>query len=365
MKKRNKILFPILLMMGLMMTGCTGEANTEEGLILVEKEAEKLSYEMATASVEDVEKTQKASCTYQQINDESLSFNVSGMRVAKVYVEEGDSVVKGQLLAELDLGEVDKVLRDLEYVIAYNQLMLEYIDIDENQQISSVWLNYIYGGAKSPERENAVKEQVENIQKSYRYQREDCTDVLSLNQVQLEEIKKDMKNAKLIAGMDGTVYSLKNNLEGSTSVIDEEVIKIIDSSECLFAVEDITLAECFYDGMEVDMNIAYGTGAGTYKLVPYDMENWEDKLLFAISGGGEDVNIEVGAMGTMRFPVESRSQVISVPLKAVHQADGKHFVYVLNDDKMREVKWIETGLFGDERVEVISGLEEGEKVIIK
>ncbi len=32
---------------------------------------------------------------------------------------------------------------------------------------------------------------------------------------------------------------------------------------------------------------------------------------------------------------------------------------------MREVKWIETGLYGDSTVEVLSGLTEGERVILR
>ena len=70
-------------------------------------------------------------------------------------------------------------------------------------------------------------------------------------------------------------------------------------------------------------------------------------------------------MGTMRYTTDYRTQVLTVPLKAVHLADGKSFVYVLGENQMREVKWIETGLFGDDKVEVVSGLAEGEKVIVK
>ena len=32
---------------------------------------------------------------------------------------------------------------------------------------------------------------------------------------------------------------------------------------------------------------------------------------------------------------------------------------------MREVKWIEVGLAGKDKVEIVSGLVEGEKVILK
>jgi hypothetical protein len=165
--------------------------------------------------------------------------------------------------------------------------------------------------------------------------------------------------------MDGTVSKIKERLEGSTSVMDEEVIQIIDSSECLFESKDVTWISFFEEGAEIDLNIISGTGAGAYKVVPYDMENWNEILLFTLSGDTSDVNIGVGASGTLQFILDERKQVLTVPLRAVHEAGGKSYVYVLGEGNMREVKWIETGLFGDLNVEIVSGLAEGEKVILK
>ena len=113
------------------------------------------------------------------------------------------------------------------------------------------------------------------------------------------------------------------------------------------------------------MTIISGTGAGSYKVVPYDMENWDELVLFTLSGDTSDVNIGVGASGTIQFTLDERKQVLTVPLKAVHEAGGESYVYVLGEGNMREVKWIETGLVGDTNVEVLSGLTEGEKVILK
>ena len=355
----------MLLLVGCMLTGCSPTAGEDEDLILVEKEVETMTYEMAAVSVSDVRKSEKTKCVYQQVNDESLSFKVSGKRIAKVYVKEGESVVKGQILAELDLGNAKEQIRDLEYNIAKNELSLSYIDINRDNEISTLWLRFLYQSGQSAWEKEALEENVKGIQQRYRYIQEDCEDALALDRKQLEQLQKSMKDSTLCAGIDGVVSKIEERLEGSTSVRDEEVIKIIDSSECLFAVEDTSLAGCFSEGTEVDMSIAYGSGAGDYKLVPYDMENWQDVLLFSISSENQDAVIEVGTMGTMRYTTDSRTQVLTVPLKAVHQADGKSFVYVLGENQMREVKWIETGLFGDEKVEVISGLTEGEKVIVK
>lgn len=354
-----------MIMMGCLLTGCATTTEEEDNLILIEKEQEALVYEMATVSVDDVEKTGKVRCSYQQVNDESLSFPVSGKRVAEVYVEEGDTVVKGQLLAELDIGNANEQIRTLEYNIARNEIILNNLTTNENNDISAVWLRFLYQSGQSDAEKKAVEENVARIQNNYRHSREDCEDVLALDRAQLAILKQDLRNSCIYAGMDGTVAKIKERLEGSTSVMDEEVIQIIDSTECLFEAKDLTWAAYFKEGTEVDLSIISGTGAGSYKVVPYDMENWNELMLFTLSGDTSDVNIGVGASGTLQFTVDKREQVLTVPIRAVHQAGGKSYVYVLGEGNMREVKWIETGLYGDINVEVISGLAEGEKVILK
>lgn len=362
-KKSSQLL--AMLLAGCMLTGCGPARVDDEEVILTEKETETMTYEMAEVSISDVRKTGKASCVYQQVNDESLSFSVSGKRVAKVYVEKGESVVKGQILAELDVGNAEEQIRDLEYSIARNELNLSNIELNRDNEISALWLRYMYQSGQSKEEKEALDKNVEGIQQKYRYMQEDCEDALALDRAQLDILKKNMQESTLRAGMNGMVSDIVDKLEGSTTVRGEEVIKIIDSSNCLFAINDVSLKEFFKEGLEVDMSMAYGSGAGDYKLVPHEMDKWEDKLLFSISQGGEGSIIEVGSMGTMRYTTDLREQVLAVPLKAVHQADGKSFVYVLGENNMREMKWIEAGLFGDNKVEVISGLQEGERVIIK
>ena len=270
-KRGGRIL--ALLLAGCMLTGCSSVTGEEEDLILVEKEVETLTYEMAVVSIADVRKSEKTKCVYQQVNDENLSFDVSGKRIAKVYVKEGDNVVKGQILAELDLGNAKEQLRDLEYSIAKNELNLSYIETNMNNEISSLWLRFIYQSGQSDGERKALEENVKGVQQRYRYIQEDCEDSLALDRAQLAQLQKSMKESTLRAGIDGTVSEIQERLEGSTSVKDEAVIKIIDSSECLFAVEDVTLRDCFSEGVEVDMSIAYGSGAGDYKLVPYDIES--------------------------------------------------------------------------------------------
>ena len=70
-------------------------------------------------------------------------------------------------------------------------------------------------------------------------------------------------------------------------------------------------------------------------------------------------------MGTMWVVLGRRENVLTLPSQTVHTADGKTYVYVEGEGGTREVRWIETGLHGDETVEITGGLEQGEKVILR
>lgn len=63
--------------------------------------------------------------------------------------------------------------------------------------------------------------------------------------------------------------------------------------------------------------------------------------------------------------MDTREHVLRVPKDAVHNADGKDYVYMEDADGMRQIVYVEAGLRGDEYTEILSGLQEGEKVILQ
>ncbi len=353
------------LLAAMSLTGCSSAETDNDNIVIVEQETEGIEYTLGVASIDDVVKSQKVSCVYTQLNSQKVSFALSGKLIAKVYVKEGDKVEKGQLLAELSSGTREDEIERLEYQIARNKLLLKQAEENENFEISTRWLGYLYQTGQSEQDKKNLDSGIENLQRNYRYTKEDCEDAIALDEKQLAKLQKEAKQSSVYASMDGTVMDLKENLEGSTSTRDEVVMTIMDNAECLFAVEDTQYADYFSPGQEVDMSISYGTGSGQYKLEPYDMENWEEALLFVITEGGDNAVIEPGTSGTITVITQQRSQVLSLPLAAVHDADGEQYVYIVGEDNMREVKWIETGLAGDEKIEVTAGLSEGEKVILK
>lgn len=368
--KRNRAergirLAGICVIVPLLLCACGQDAPQPEDMVIVEQEDEGLSYSMGTVVRGDVVKTERLRCTYRQMSEQAVSFPMSGRLVDRVYVKEGDTVKKGQLLAELSSEELERKIKELEYRIARNELLLGYTDMDEAQEISGMWVNYLYYSGMTERDKKNLDSRIESTQRSYRYQREDYGDALETDRKELEKLQGELRSSRVYAVTDGVVYKLKERLEGATSQKDEVVMTIVDTSECLFETEAPEAAGYFREGETVSMNISYSSAAGQYELLPWHMEEWGDTQLFLVESGPENAGIEVGTTGTIQVVADRRENVLCIPLSAIHKADDGSYVYVLNEDNMREVKWVETGLAGDDTVEILSGLTEGERVIRK
>lgn len=345
-----------------LLCGC-GQEATEDNVVVVEQGNDEINYEFGMAQIGNVVKTEKIRCTYKQTNEQEVSFPMSGRLVDRVYVEKGDSVRKGDLLVELSSEDLERKIEELEYRIARNELLLGYTDANEANDISGLWVNYLYYSGMTEQDKENLDDQIVAVQRNYRYQREDYSDSLNADRKELEQLTQELKSSRIYAQIDGVVYSLKEQLEGTTAQLGEVVMTVIDTTECLFEAEEPEFAGYFEDGQKIEMTLGYGTTKGECVLTPWHMDEWGEVQLFMVYDEPEGAILEVGASGTLQVVTGSRENVLCVPINAVHLAEDKKYVYVMGADNMREVRWVETGLFGDETVEILSGLEEGEKVI--
>lgn len=356
----KKYKFTALVLIGFMlMAGC---GKTEEvPTVIVDSEESVITYTLESTEIDDVILTNRLSCFYNKDNDQEVSFDVTGRLVDKVYVREGDEVKKGDLLCELTYSSTSDEIERLKYQITRNEMLLEYSYTDEELDIQDKWLPAVsgYGNAE------AIKEQVEDIKTNYARKRELLNDSLEFDRAKLNAKNRELNSSRLYAAMDGKVYKMENNLEGSTSKAGKVLMTIVGNGEGFFEVKDTTDKDLFHEGDVLDLRVSAAGAAGDYTVTPYDMENWTDSLKFSILSQPETAALEVGATAILTTVVESRKDVLTLPVSVVHIAKDTAFVYTLNENNDREIRYIEIGLIGDSKVEIISGLTEGEKVVKK
>ena len=78
-----------------------------------------------------------------------------------------------------------------------------------------------------------------------------------------------------------------------------------------------------------------------------------------------DVTLTVGTRAYARLILDERKDVLALPPNVVHRAGENYYVYCEDENGLKSVRYIKTGLVGSKYVEIVEGLAEGEMVIRK
>lgn len=362
-KQKSKSISLALSVM-LLLSGCAGGQDAQDDIVILEQDEERNEYTLAAATIEDVVASATVHLVYTKTNREDYFFTLDGKAITNVYVEEGDSVRKGDLLAELSSENLDSDIEAQQYWIERSELLLQQTLEDQNMEIAIVNQKY-QNKEQTEEVQKEWAEAAQEVRDKYKYVLQDCQDDIDKQYMMLDKLLEEREKTRIYAQLTGTVTFVKKGLEGSESRAGQTVITVVDDSEGIFQTDENQYKDYFAEGVPVKVKITYEGSVGTGELVPYRMDTWADQIYFAVWNEPETVNLDAGARGEIDLILEQRMQVLAVPVKAVHEADGKLFVYVLGDNQIREVKWISVGVYGDSYVEITDGLAEGDRVIIK
>lgn len=364
MKSKRILRILSILLVTVIFTGCQKTAETPN--VIITKEKERISYDYATVVKDDVTLIGRITCRYKQTNQEEISFSITGKYVDKVHVKEGDYVNKGDILVELSTQSLANDIERLEYNLSKNRLQLGYLDKAEYFDTQNCWMNFLKYSGRTSDDEKNTKEAVAAVHERYEKQRESYLDKIEFDELELKAKKKEYNQSRIFASMSGTVYKIMRGLKGSTSKDGEVIMTIIDNSEGLFESTAIEYKDYYENDKVYSLSVSNSSGTNEIEVKPYKMDEWTDTMYFSILSAPDNVQLEMGSFATMVIDTEARYNVLCLPVGVVYEADGKKFVYVVNEsNNMREVKWIETGLKGNTYIEIISGLNEGDKVVKK
>lgn len=367
MQTKRKISFIMVMLLAICcMTGC-GDAKTDsDNLIMLEPDYEEATYNLAMAGKMDISKSIIVRCEYQAVNKQDVKFDVAGRRIEKVYVEEGDTVKKGQLLVALTSESTETRIKDINYELKKNKLLWNQVLNDKQDQIDRAQLEFSYSDMWEKDKV-VLRKKLANIEENYKYTLRNYENQEKLLNMELAQLNKELDGGKLYAEVDGTISFIKSRLEGSTTEIGERIMTITDTSECIFVADKNSYASYFSKDVPVELEIAIGSSAGMYEVVFDNEDTYKegDNMLFALADERSDVSIDVGTRGTITLVLDTRSQVLSVSQGAVREVDGKHYVYILDENDDKQVKWVEIGLEADGYTEITDGLSEGDRVILR
>lgn len=340
------------------LSGCVFLPDEEEVLAAPKVEETDVQYSTVTAKKKDlVDQDVNTGTVCSEMTYNAVYKKQSGT-ISKIYVSAGDKVKKGDLLCELDSSELD-------YTVAETELRLKEAKLDK--QILKEQ------GASQAELDRA---QVQ----------------IDLVQMQMDDLYEQRENAKLYAGADGTISSLGSGVSAG-NYIDKgvTVATIIDTSKLYIAIEPDTEDYPLYKvGTQLFVQIGENSYAAEVFMTPEEIvaqDFEEEDIKYEIydpdaddADAPEEIEFDrehvyirfteiptedcVGNIADTVLVKDERKDVVVISNSLIKTVDGKNIVYLLQDGK-KVAQEVEVGLKTGSMSEIISGVNEGDTIIVR
>lgn len=319
-------------------------------LFFVIRNATKPKFEVDLEVVKKEQFTESIIASGEVVADEAieLNFETAGT-VAEIGVKLGDAVKKGDLIARLDT----------------TNLYSAYLSAEADLRAKQATLDSVYDGLQGKKTTETYAEidtrttAETNRDKSYR------AFVIA---------QRNLAGATLKAPFDGIVASVPEGLSVGTNVA--------LPSSYQFSVVNPETIYFLAEASEIDIPKLTSNQKVKITLDAYPNEVFEGKVegmgfkSITTSTGGrafqvrttlpaqDSLKFRVGMSGDAEFIVSEKPSQLVVPQIAVVEKDGKSFVWVVERRRVKKAK-IETRASSIDDVEVLSGVDEGETVIIR
>jgi RND family efflux transporter MFP subunit len=292
-----------------------------------------------------------------------LSFGVTGT-VKDVLVARGDSVEEGQVLARLDAPflELNVEMAELQVEIAGKQLKAA------RAQYEIALINLEDAGAVPGfgESTEVLEQRVEMARASW----ETAKLNVKMAELNLESAELNLDKARLVAPFDGIVADV-NVVEGrevTAAALAGSIIAVVDTTGLQMRgfIDELDIArveagqevDILLDAMrdrEVKGTVSFVSPLGTVRLGVVSYET-----IIALTGSQE--GLRDGMSATADVIIERHRNVLLIPARAIRGTVDKPAVVVETDGQYEE-REVSLGLTDGINTEVLSGLEEGEKVV--
>jgi len=336
--KRSAMMLAAVIAASLAASGCALLPVEEEALQppLVEPAEEQL--DIVEVSRGSIQTFLRGTANFVSSNVEELSFKESGGRLKSIHVKLGDEVEAGDLLAELETG-------DLAHEIDLQRLNVERVQLLYRQALND--------GA-------------------------DATD-LRLREIDMERELKSLQamerrldKAQLHATIPGIVIFVQTLNTGDTVGAYQPIVTVADpdsvqlthvasESADLLALEVGMPATLKYKGKTYTGSVLQTPSSAPLGADPAKAERNAVTVVLGIDDPPEDV--QIGHSAEMTIPLQQREQVIVLPRAALRTYMGRNYVQVVEGERRKDVD-IEVGLTTPTEVEIVKGLEEGQQVIL-
>ena len=311
----------------------------------------------------------------------NISSNVIG-EIVKLSVKEGQGVNKGDFLLQIDPQQYEAEVKRLEAYLKMSEIKVEQAEVNLRdarnnlERVKSLFQNEFVSQMEL----EAAQVKYDSAEVQLKSAREEVAQA----RASLERVEDQLDKTTFTAPMSGIVSKL-NAEEGETVVTGTMnnpgtvIMTIADMSEVLSTVnvdeteitkirltQRATVAVDAVEGKEYQGEVV---DIATSATKEGDVSVFQVKIALE----SPDQNLRPGMTSRAKIETDFRSDIFAVPLQSVVEreieADGegkkkekKDVVFLIEANKAKMVQVV-TGISDDTDVEIISGIEEGDRII--
>ena len=305
------------------------------------------------------------------LNKATITPTLTGQVVYAVKV--GDQVQQGQTVATVDTSALQQQLASLQGQLAQAQ----------SQSYASAVTTTTAASIDSAQLEQAQRMREAGIitQKEYdrileRSQPQTTTVTTGggggINtaaiEAQIAQVSAQMAASTIVAPIAGTVTSIYN--EDRQMAIADRPFMMIQQSTPMVASLSIPRDAAMKlgtseakNGMKVLLKVGDQELPGELTYVDITQPENVPSVLVKATFNNEKGLIKAGEFYTLIIESNVKAKMLTVPTKAVRENQDGKYVYVLTENNTVDVRVVEVGITEGDDVAIISGLNEGDKVI--
>lgn len=318
----------------------------------------------------------------------NVGAQVSG-QVKKLYIKSGDSVSKGQLIAEIDDQPQRSDLRNAQAALSVAQADLE------TREAALVRQQAQYQRLQQMIKTNAISRQdFDTAEQEWRSARAELTaQKARVIQAQIEVDKKqlDLGYTRIMAPMDGTVIAIVTK-QGQTVNAVQTAPTIAKLAQLSTMTIKVQISEADINNVQPGQQAWFTTFSNPdkrYNATLRSLELAPESVMKddALMGNSEstpasstnaavyynalldvpnpDNALRISMTAQVNLLRDSAKDALLVPVQATKKdADGKTYVEIPDQDNQPVKRIITTGITDSVDIQVLSGLKVGEKVIL-
>jgi RND family efflux transporter MFP subunit len=284
-------------------------------------------------------------------------------RLQSVPVRLGDRVSKGQLIAKMEDNDVREQVNQAEANLAVNRA-----NVVSRENDLKVAQNSLARLQRSFDSGLVSKQNLEDSEarvNTATSQLEVSRAQVSQTQARLDELKITLSNTNVVSPVDGFVS--KRNLDpgafagGNTvilSVVDLSTVRMVAN----LVEKDFKRVQAGVEAVvEVDAFPGESFRGQVSRVAPaFDPATRTASMEIEVPNPG--YRLKPGMYARVRLTADRRSNALAVPRAAIVDLENRHGVYLAEND-VAKFKDVKTGLSDGEWVEVVEGLDEGQRVV--